>query len=97
LLDIKLFIREELHRTVVSMQELFQMLIAQSEQYKHLLIPGYTHLQVAMPSSFGLWYGAYAECLADDMLMMLAAYRMADQNPLARQPGTAHRSPSTGR
>ena len=87
LLDIKLFVREELHQVVTCMQELFQQLLSQGERYKHLLLPGYTHLQVAMPSSFGLWYSAYAECLADDMLIMLAAYRMADQNPLGSAAG----------
>jgi len=87
LLDIKLFIREELHQVTESMHDLFQVLVARSEKYKDILIPGYTHLQVAMPSSFGLWFGAYAESLTDDLLMMLAAYRMADQNPLGSAAG----------
>ena len=59
----------------------------QSEQYKQVLIPGYTHLQVAMPSSFGLWFAAYAECIAEDLQMLLAAYSMADQNPLGSAAG----------
>ena len=87
LLDIKLFIREELHQVVNLSLDLFRELISQSEQYKDLLLPGYTHLQIAMPSSFGLWFGAYAESLADDMQMMLAAYRNADQNPLGSAAG----------
>jgi len=87
LLDIKLFIREELHQVVEGMNDLFQVLITQSERYKHLLIPGYTHLQVAMPSSFGLWFGAYAESLTDDLQMLLGAYRIADQNPLGSAAG----------
>jgi argininosuccinate lyase len=87
LLDIKLFIREELHRVVTIVNDLFKALISMSEQHKHLLIPGYTHLQVAMPSSFGLWFGAYAESLAEDMQMLLAAYRIADQNPLGSAAG----------
>ena len=87
LLDIKLFIREELHRVVSLSHDLFKLLISKSEQYKHLLLPGYTHLQIAMPSSFGLWYGAFAENIADDMQMMAAAYRLADQNPLGSAAG----------
>ncbi len=87
LLDIKLFIREELHQVVELSNDLFRELISKSEQYKSLFLPGYTHLQIAMPSSFGLWFGAYAESLADDMQMMLAAYRYADQNPLGSAAG----------
>ncbi len=87
LLDIKLFIREELHQVTESMHDLFQVLVSRSEKYKDILIPGYTHLQVAMPSSFGFWFGAYAESLTDDLLMLLAAYRMADQNPLGSAAG----------
>jgi len=87
LLDIKLFVREELHRVVEGVEELFNLLLLQSEKYKHMLIPGYTHLQVAMPSSFGLWFGAYAENLTDDMCMLHAAYRVADQNPLGSAAG----------
>lgn len=87
LLDIKLFIREELHRVVEGVEELFNLLLLQSEKYRELLIPGYTHLQVAMPSSFGLWFGAYAENLTDDMQLLHAAYRIADQNPLGSAAG----------
>jgi argininosuccinate lyase len=87
LLDIKLFTREELHQVVTRTVKLFDLLIAQGERYKHILMPGYTHLQVAMPSSFGLWFGAYAESLTDDMQMMLAAYRVANQNPLGSAAG----------
>ncbi|GAB3815197.1 hypothetical protein GCM10028895_09040 [Pontibacter rugosus] len=67
-------------------QVFFEVLQAQSEKHKQVLLPGYTHLQVAMPSSFGLWFGAYAESLVDDMQMLLAAYKIADKNPLALQP-----------
>jgi len=87
LLDIKLFIREELHRITEGVTGLFKILIDKSDQYRHLLIPGYSHLQVAMPSSFGLWFGSYAESLAEDMQIMLAAYRIADQNPLGSAAG----------
>jgi argininosuccinate lyase len=87
LLDIKLFIRDALHRVVENVNSLFQLLILRSEKYKDLLIPGYTHLQVAMPSSFGLWFGAFAECLTDDVQILLAAYRIADQNPLGSAAG----------
>lgn len=87
LLDIKLFIRDALHRMVENVNSLFQLLILQSEKYKDWLIPGYTHLQVAMPSSFGLWFGAFAECLTDDVQILLAAYRIADQNPLGSAAG----------
>ena len=87
LLDIKLFIRDELHQVITLAGRMFDMLIAQGERYKHILMPGYTHLQVAMPSSFGLWFGAYAESLTDDMQMMLAAYRVANQNPLGSAAG----------
>jgi argininosuccinate lyase len=87
LLDIKLFIREELHQVVTLAGKFFDLLISQGERFKHILMPGYTHLQVAMPSSFGLWFGAYAESLTDDMQMMLAAYRVANQNPLGSAAG----------
>jgi argininosuccinate lyase len=87
LLDIKLFIRDEIHQVVNGTETLFNLLIGQSEKYKDLLIPGYTHLQVAMPSSFGLWFGAYAENLTDDLFMLQAAYRVADQNPLGSAAG----------
>lgn len=87
LLDIKLFIREEIHQTVMLAENLSRILLSQSEKYKQVLIPGFTHLQVAMPSSFGLWFASYAECLAEDLQMMLAAYRVADLNPLGSGAG----------
>lgn len=87
ILDIKLFIRDELQQIVERTQQLFQMLIALSEKYKSILIPGYTHLQTAMPSSFGLWFASFAESLSDDMLMLLSSYRIADQNPLGSAAG----------
>ena len=87
LLDIKLFIRDEIQQIAEGTEELFKLLIAQSDRYKEVLIPGYTHLQVAMPSSFGLWFGAYAENLTDDMLLLQTAYRITDQNPLGSAAG----------
>ncbi|MCF0189870.1 MAG: argininosuccinate lyase [Marinilabiliaceae bacterium] len=87
LLDLKLYARAEIEDVVVRMRHLFDVLQAKSEQYKNVLIPGYTHLQVAMPSSFGLWFGAYAESLADDMLMMEAAWHITNQNPLGAAAG----------
>jgi len=87
LLDLKLFTRNEIKSIVAKTVELFEILIAQSEKYKIVLMPGYTHLQVAMPSSFGLWFGAYAEGLTDDLLLLQAAYRIADQNPLGSAAG----------
>jgi argininosuccinate lyase len=87
LVDCKLFIRNEIQKTVESVQYLFNALTGQSEKYKNILIPGYTHLQVAMPSSFGLWFGAYAESLADDLLLLQTAYKMANQNPLGSAAG----------
>jgi len=87
LLDLKLFTRSEIKTVVNQTFELFELLIAQSEKYQQVLMPGYTHLQVAMPSSFGLWFGAYAESLTDDLLLLQAAYRIADQNPLGSAAG----------
>jgi len=87
LLDLKLFIRHELHEATLLLKRLFDTLIQQSERYKDVLMPGYTHLQVAMPSSFGLWFGAYAESLADDALFLEAAWRMANRNPLGSAAG----------
>jgi argininosuccinate lyase len=87
LLDIKLFIRDEIQQTVILAENLTRILLLQSEKYKEVLIPGFTHLQVAMPSSFGLWFAAYAECLAEDLQMMLAAYKVADLNPLGSGAG----------
>ncbi len=87
LLDLKLFIRAKIQELVQNTESLFQNFIAQSEKYKNVLMPGYTHLQVAMPSSFGLWFGAYAESLTDDMQQLLAAYKIVNQNPLGSAAG----------
>ena len=87
LLDIKLFLRVELKNTTTEIENLFNTLITLSEKHKNKLLPGYTHLQVAMPSSFGLWFGAYAESLVDDMEMILAAYNVANKNPLGSGAG----------
>ena len=87
LVDLRLFTRDRLRRIAACVQRLFDALLAQSERYKAVLMPGYTHLQVAMPSSFGLWFGAYAESLADDMLLLEAAYRMTNRSPLGSAAG----------
>ena len=87
LVDLKLFTRDQLRRVAEAVMRLFNELQKQSERYKNVLMPGYTHLQVAMPSSFGLWFGAYAESLADDMLLLEAAYRMTNRNPLGSAAG----------
>ena len=87
LVDLRLFTRDRLRRIAACVQRLFDALLAQSERYKAVLMPGYTHLQVAKPSSFGLWFGAYAESLADDMLLLEAAYRMTNRNPLGSAAG----------
>ncbi len=87
LVDLKLFTRHQLMLLADEMMELFNALQAQSERYKGVLMPGYTHLQVAMPSSFGLWFGAYAESLVDDMLLLQAAYRITNRNPLGSAAG----------
>ncbi len=87
LVDLKLFIRHELKDIALAVRDLFGELTAKSEEYKDVLMPGYTHLQVAMPSSFGLWFGAHAESLADDMLFLQAAYRMTNRNPLGSAAG----------
>ncbi|MBP6610319.1 MAG: argininosuccinate lyase [Paludibacter sp.] len=87
LVDLKLFARAELAQTVEAVNDLFEVLISQSEKYKTVLLPGYTHLQVAMPSSFGLWFGAYAESLADDLQLLLAAYKITNRNPLGSAAG----------
>ncbi|RXQ95956.1 argininosuccinate lyase [Ancylomarina salipaludis] len=87
LLDLKLFTRHQIEQLVGKAQELFKVLIENSEKYKDILIPGYTHLQVAMPSSFGLWFGAYAEALADDLALLQAAFKLVDQNPLGSGAG----------
>ncbi len=87
LLDLKLYIRAQIEDLVARLLKLFNTLQTQSEKYKDILIPGYTHLQVAMPSSFGLWFGAYAESLTDDMTMLAAAWDVANQNPLGAAAG----------
>ncbi len=87
LVDLKLFLRDELRQTADSVKTLFDRLQGLSEQYKEVLMPGYTHLQIAMPSSFGLWFGAYAETLVDDMRLVAAAWHIANQNPLGSAAG----------
>ena len=87
LLDLKLFTRAQIKEIAEETEELFHVLIAQSERYKDVLMPGYTHLQIAMPSSFGLWFGAYAESLVDDMLFLQAAFKMCNRNPLGSAAG----------
>ena len=87
LVDLKLFTRAELKTVVEETKTLFDELIAQSEANKDVLMPGYTHLQIAMPSSFGLWFGAYAESLTDDMLYLQSAYKMTNRNPLGSAAG----------
>ena len=87
LVDLRLFIRSKIEAVVEAMTRLFKTLQAQSERYKGVLMPGYTHLQVAMPSSFGLWFGAYAESLADDLVLMHAAYDINNRNPLGSAAG----------
>ena len=87
LVDLKLYTRAEIQELVHLVQELFEVLQQQSERYKEVLLPGYTHLHIAMPSSFGLWFGAYAESLTDDMLLLQAAYRICNRNPLGSAAG----------
>ena len=87
LVDLKLFTRHELMEIAHEVKSLFDELIQKSNQYKDVLMPGYTHLQIAMPSSFGLWFGAYAESLTDDMLFLQAAYKMTNRNPLGSAAG----------
>ena len=87
LVDLKLFTRAQLQDIAEEVRVLFEDLQAQSERYKGVLMPGYTHLQVAMPSSFGLWFGAYAESLVDDLLFLQAAYKMTNRNPLGSAAG----------
>lgn len=87
LVDLKLFFRDELKRISEAIERLFTRLQQLSEEHRDKLMPGYTHLQVAMPSSFGLWFGAYAESLTDDMQMVVAAYNIANQNPLGSAAG----------
>ena len=87
LVDIRLFLRHEIETLVNDVQAFFQLLQEQSEKYKGHLFPGYTHLQLAMPSSFGLWFGAYAESLVDDMISLQGAYRIVNKNPLGSAAG----------
>ena len=87
LLDLKLFTRAQIKDIAEDTEQLFHILIAQSECHKNVLMPGYTHLQIAMPSSFGLWFGAYAESLVDDMLFLQAAFKMCNRNPLGSAAG----------
>ncbi len=87
LVDLKLFLRDELRGIACDVRTLFDRLQEQSERYREVLMPGYTHLQIAMPSSFGLWFGAYAETLVDDMRMLAAAWHIANQNPLGSAAG----------
>ena len=87
LVDIKLFLRNEIEELVNAIQPFFQLLLQQSGKYKQHLFPGYTHLQLAMPSSFGLWFGAYAESLVDDMITLQAAYQVVNKNPLGSAAG----------
>lgn len=85
--DLKLFIRSRIETVTAAVKSLFDALQCQSELHKDVIIPGYTHLQVAMPSSFGLWFGAYAESLVDDLTMLLSAYRISNRNPLGSAAG----------
>lgn len=87
LLDLKLFTRSQIYEIAAAVNQLFEILISQSERYKEMLMPGYTHLQIAMPSSFGLWFGAYAESLVDDMMFLQAAFKMCNRNPLGSAAG----------
>lgn len=87
LVDLKLFLRSELENIVHETKQLFDLLQTQSEAYKNHLLPGYTHLQIAMPSSFGLWFGAYAESLVDDLIMLQGAYKVVNKNPLGSAAG----------
>lgn len=87
LLDLKLFTRSQIYEIAAAANQLFEILISQSERYKKVLMPGYTHLQIAMPSSFGLWFGAYAESLVDDMMFLQAAFKMCNRNPLGSAAG----------
>lgn len=87
LVDLKLFTRSEIEKTVKAVSSLFDVLIGQSNRYKNVFMPGYTHLQIAMPSSFGLWFGAYAESLADDLQLLLSAWKITNRNPLGSAAG----------
>jgi argininosuccinate lyase len=87
LVDLKLFLRSEIEQTVETVMSLFQLLMKQSHEYRNELMPGYTHLQLAMPSSFGLWFGAYAESLVDDLVTLQAAFEVVNKNPLGSAAG----------
>jgi argininosuccinate lyase len=87
LLDIKLYLRYEITEVVYAVKSLFDLLVTLADQHKNKLLPGYTHLQLAMPSSFGLWFGAYAESLADDLITVNAAYKVVNKNPLGSAAG----------
>ena len=87
MVDIKLFLRDELQEIVSAVNSLALMLLSQAERYRDILMPGYTHMQVAMPSSFGLWFGAYAEALADDLTFLKGVYTVVNQNPLGSAAG----------
>ena len=93
LVDLKLWAREQIRLVAGQVRQLFEQLQAQSERYRNVLMPGYTHLQVAMPSSFGLWFGAYAESLVDDMTLLQAAYRITNRNPLGSAAGYGNSFP----
>jgi argininosuccinate lyase len=93
LVDLKLFTRAEIEKTMKLVERLFEVLQMRSNATKHILMPGYTHLQVAMPSSFGLWLGAYAEALTDDMRLLVAAYEQANLNPLGSAAGYGSSAP----
>lgn len=87
LVDLRIFLRREIYEIVQLIQQLFEKLIQLADQHKNTLLPGYTHLQIAMPSSFGLWFGAYAESLADDLHSLVAAFRVINKNPLGSAAG----------
>jgi len=93
LVDIKLYLKDEIRQLKNEVLQLFDLLQSLSEQHKNVLLPGYTHAQIAMPSSFGLWFGAYAETLVDDMYSLVAAWRVADQNPLGSAAGYGNSFP----
>ena len=87
LLDIKLFLRSEIEQITIAIKDLFTLLLEKSEEHKNDYLPGYTHMQLAMPSSFGLWFGAYAESLADDVETLLGAWNVVNKNPLGSAAG----------
>src|SRR5690625_5221218 len=87
MVDVKLFLRDELEQLTGEVKSFFDQLITLSDQYKDYYYPGYTHLQIAMPSSFGLWFGAYAESLVDDMLVLQSVYKVVNKNPLGSVAG----------